>query len=170
MADPTPPSQPEATPPSQTYFGVIFDLNGQTIPVSNQDVKQAGSDVRNNGIDFKMPDLSDHSELESSRRIGSIAGGIDGINNFLTSTFGDDIKIPNDVSNLPSPLNAIVGKLETAVWYVQKFEVHIKGEQEENGKTQFSVAMSAMWEDEISLVGSLKVQGFFFSFSNKKQS
>ena len=41
-------------------------------------------------------------------------------------------------ANLPSPLNAIVGKFETAVWYVQKFEVHIKGEQAQMDKTQFS--------------------------------
>ena len=169
MADPTPASQPEANPPSQTYFGVIFDLNGQILPVSNQDVKSEVKDIQQNGIDFKMPTLSGHTDLASSTRIGTFQGGLDDVNKFLKDTFGSDIKIPDDVENLPSPLNKIVDKFETAVWYVQKFEVHIKGSNT-NDKTQFSVAMSAIFEDEITLVGSLKVQGFFFSFSNKKQS
>ena len=169
MADPTPPSQPEATPPSQTYFGVIFDLNGQILPVSNQDVKSEVQDFKKNGIDFKMPTLTGHTDLASSTRIGTIQGGLDGVNDFLTKTFGSDIKIPDDAKNLPAPLDTIATYIEKATWYVQKFEVHIKG-SDANDKTQFSVAMSAIFESEITLVGSLKVQGFFFSFSNKKQS
>lgn len=136
-------------------IGVILELNGKRVPITASDVREAGKSAKESGMDLALPE-----DIE----LGSIAD-FDG---FLADNFGGDHSLPNP-DELPSPLDAVVKALENATWTIGKFHLHIPGTAEgQNAKRTYTVEMSALLQEgDRPHAGGLKVDGFFFGFSNE---
>src|SRR3954467_7344769 len=130
------PAQPDAG--VKVLFGVVFDINGKTVPVVTDDLL----DIPTKGIEFALPEKVS---------LGSIADA----KGFMQRQCGVDTGF---LVELPGPLDAVVTKLEELDFTVDTLHVKIPGSREPEAHAQYTVKMSAMWTPPVTDI--VIVEGF----------
>ena len=131
-------------------FGITINLKGQLIPIMAGDIANAVT----KGVDLKLP--------------GPVTlGSFNDFSTWFYNEFG--IQIPS-ASELPPPLDAIIGKLTSLEVTVTQAHVHVYGKGDPT-PTAYTLEMTAAWpasEGGIVIVKGLSIDGAVFGISNER--
>jgi hypothetical protein len=128
-------------------FGIILDVNGTSVPVTSEDV----SNALKNGVEFT---------LQEPITLGSI----EDFENWVGPKFG--VTLPK-ASDLPAPLDAVVGAITGMVVTVQKAHIKVPGKGSTDS-VAYTLETNGTFQPEISLIqDKLGIQGMVFGFSNE---
>ncbi|WP_100448812.1 hypothetical protein [Glycomyces xiaoerkulensis] len=149
----TTPSNPaDETPAKKTdiVFGVVFDLNGTHVPVSTKDIANA----RANGIEFTLPEAVE-------------LGTMNEFETWFSEKFKMSLPKPTD---MPPPLDEVLGKLANLKVTVRQFHVKIPGTGSSDKAKLFTISLSGAWPENngVELIpGVLSIGGVVFGVSNE---
>lgn len=128
-------------------FGVILDINGNSVPITSGDLANAKA----KGVEFTLQNPID-------------LGSIDKFIAWVGPKFG--VNLPT-AADLPPPLDKVVGTITGMEITVEKAHVKVPG----SGSTDpvaITLEVNGTFTPEISLIdGKLGIEGLVFGFSNE---
>lgn len=144
-------------------YGMVLQLNERDVVLSPKVVTGALRDAQLNGKEYELPSRVD---------LGTIAN----IGELFMNLFGIQVNIVEELKKLPSPLDAIAGKIAQLNLAVEEFYLKIPPTHKMNGKTKveltdaekvplsLTLGLSAFWGagEKIDLIaGKLAISGVF---------
>ena len=141
------------TSKNKLVFGIVVDVNGTEVPISTDDI----GDYKNNGFKFELP---------QPVHLGSFQN----LFGWLKDNF--DVEIP-PATNLPDPLNDMVGAIETLVFSVDQLAFQIPGKNQEGKPTTYNLRISGSWDQAKPIIPGLevlKLKGGVFGVTNMDNS
>jgi hypothetical protein len=149
--DATPPPA-GAAPNTGKRFGVLLDINGQTVPLSGDLVRATAGSVAaaaSQGVDLT---------LQNPVKLGSIHS----FEKWTSAQFG--ISLPG-TDDLPSVLQPVVDKLANMEVTVEYAHLNISGTDVSGVK--YTLEANGLFDTPISVFGLFDIKGIVFGVSNE---
>lgn len=143
----------DQTPNTKVRFGIILELNGTLVPVTTGDIANAKA----NGLEFTLQQPVSLPDFNA-------------FSTWISTHFNVTIPAATD---LPPPLDTVVGRLEALVVTIETFHIKIAGSatasSDPGSRVQLTVEANATFGgDPVELIPQvLGIQGFIFGFSNE---
>ncbi|HEY9830977.1 MAG TPA: hypothetical protein V6D26_10375 [Stenomitos sp.] len=153
-----------ATPETDVYFGIVFELDGTEIPL---EPTTAIDDIKTKGIECGLKD----GERVNIGKVGSRLKTIFETFGVDSSSFlEDDGDFKPEVLPDIEPIKKGVDILTSAELAIEEFHLKIPGTETTDKNKYYTVGLSAVWPgDTGKLIDSidLKLKGLYFRISNE---
>lgn len=134
---------------NKMIFGIVVEINEKQVPISTDDL----SDLKKNGLHFTLPEPV-------------TLGSFTDLSDWLDKNFG--VSIP-DGTDLPDPLDKLVGAIKTLEFKVEQLAIKIPGTDNKTEKRTYQLRLSGAWNEAHDIIPGLdvlQIKGGIFGVTN----